>query len=176
MSAAYVCFSLAGLIALGMWRYSQTDDEPMPEPVKVPGTTTIIEHRPVLRNGERVLVQVGLQHLPTRPAEQLIPLVREQVSLWALSLKKPDDALCKEEYAKLRSFLHFEGVRSASVVIAPTSKKDQTLSPIEELEKDVAFHQEMENIRQKYSGSTIEDIIERRIKAMKRHILDPNAQ
>jgi hypothetical protein len=104
MSAAYVCFSLAALIALGMWRYSQTDDEPALEPIKVPDPITIVEDRPNLRNGDRVFVQLGIEHIPSSPAARIISVACEQISLWVLCLQKTDEAFSSEQYAKLRSF------------------------------------------------------------------------
>jgi hypothetical protein len=172
--SASLCFLFAGAIGLFLWVFDRSQKEPLPEPIIVPDPTVGLQHRPNLKDGSRVFVEVGLQ-FTGRPAEQILPIARQQISEWALDLKKAEDAFDRKEYARLRSLLYFRGIREVSLFIAPIGKKDQTLSPIEELEQSVALHQQMESFRQKYSGSSLQELIDRRIAAMQGRILDPEA-
>jgi len=177
-----IYFALAGVLTLALIVFHRaTNQEPPPAPSVIPPNPVLtIKTTPVLQNGERVFVGLGLEII--RPPDQVEPLALEQVSLWALSLQKAQDAFSPTEYSKLRSFLHFEGVRSVAITtIAPIKNKGRQLSTVEEFIEGIKTLKELHTLEARMSEEfpelwadpTFKSIIERRLQAKYNQFLDP---
>jgi hypothetical protein len=176
----YFFYTIAGFLGfiLIVVKLTTKKDSPPESPTSF-DTVLEIKTSPALDGGERAFVHVALQvcFAAGQDYRHIIPFATAPIGRWARNLKKSD--LTPERIDELPPLiaavsLPFFLIKKVDVLtVVPIDRKDRTLSPNEEADRQTAYYNDMKQRHDSATDPILRAIYKKRLEDIEEHILHP---